>query len=119
MSYTPTEWKSGDKVTAAKLNNIEQGIVAASGLVTMTVDEQTGVATLDKSYNDIEAMLASGVLPLIAAPGDGVLIVGDYGNTNPGKYVLFVSTVVSGEGQVSLQFTAETADAPLTVTLGG
>lgn len=26
MSYTPTEWKSGDTVTSAKLNKIEQGI---------------------------------------------------------------------------------------------
>lgn len=27
MSYTPTEWKTGDIITAPKLNNIEQGIV--------------------------------------------------------------------------------------------
>ena len=27
MSYTPTNWKTGDKVTAEKLNNIEDGIV--------------------------------------------------------------------------------------------
>ena len=26
MAYTPTEWKKGDKITAEKLNNIEQGI---------------------------------------------------------------------------------------------
>lgn len=26
MSYTPTNWKSGDIVTAARLNNLEQGI---------------------------------------------------------------------------------------------
>ena len=27
MSYTPTEWKTGDVITADKLNNIDQGIV--------------------------------------------------------------------------------------------
>lgn len=27
MSYTPTTWQSGDKITSAKLNKIEQGIV--------------------------------------------------------------------------------------------
>lgn len=27
MAYTPTTWKTGDKVTAEKLNNIEDGIV--------------------------------------------------------------------------------------------
>lgn len=31
MSYTPTEWKNGDIITAAKMNNIEQGIVDAAG----------------------------------------------------------------------------------------
>lgn len=37
MSYTPTEWASGDVVTAAKLNHIEGGIV----------DLNTDVAALD------------------------------------------------------------------------
>ena len=26
MTYTPTEWKTGDVVTAEKLNKMEQGI---------------------------------------------------------------------------------------------
>lgn len=26
MSYEPTNWKSGDKVTSTRLNKIEQGI---------------------------------------------------------------------------------------------
>lgn len=30
MSYTPTEWDSGDIITAEKLNKIEQGISEAS-----------------------------------------------------------------------------------------
>ena len=30
MTYTPTEWKNGDIITAEGLNNIEQGIVDAS-----------------------------------------------------------------------------------------
>ena len=29
MSYTPTTWKSGDTVTSAKLNKIEQGIATS------------------------------------------------------------------------------------------
>ena len=31
MSYTKNTWKSGDTVTSAKLNNMEEGIAAASG----------------------------------------------------------------------------------------
>ena len=30
MAYTPTEWKSGDVITAEKLNNIEEGIEATT-----------------------------------------------------------------------------------------
>ena len=32
MSYTPTEWKTGDIITAYKLNNMESGIVNAPGV---------------------------------------------------------------------------------------
>ena len=32
MSYTPTDWKTGDVITADKLNNIEQGIVNAGNV---------------------------------------------------------------------------------------
>lgn len=33
MSYTPTTWQSGDKITSAKLNKIEQGIVNSETIV--------------------------------------------------------------------------------------
>ena len=29
MSYTPTQWQTGDTITAEKLNNMEQGIAGA------------------------------------------------------------------------------------------
>ena len=63
MSYTPTTWTTGDTITATKLNKIENGIASAgggvSGLCTDTSD------TLDKSYNDIDAMITAGVLPFL------------------------------------------------------
>jgi len=31
MSYEPTNWKSGDTITSAKLNKIEQGIASGGG----------------------------------------------------------------------------------------
>ncbi len=33
MSYTPTEWKTGDTIFAEKLNNMEDGIVAGQNNV--------------------------------------------------------------------------------------
>lgn len=49
MAYEPTVWKSGDVVTSAKLNNIEQGIANAGSdsllLVTLTYDEDADDGT--------------------------------------------------------------------------
>lgn len=55
MAYTPTEWQSGDIVTSAKLNKIEEGI-AAGGAVIIT-DNGT---QLDKTYAEIYALVNSG-----------------------------------------------------------
>ncbi len=55
MSYTPTEWQTGDVVTAEKLNNIENGIENASdgGALVITATESEGTHTLDKTYAEI------------------------------------------------------------------
>ena len=39
MSYTPTNWQTGDTITAEKLNNMEGGIEASNGIIIpITVD---------------------------------------------------------------------------------
>ena len=55
MSYTKQTWSTGDTVTAAKLNHMEDGIAEAGGgssgggvLVVHDVD-----GTLDKTYSEI------------------------------------------------------------------
>ena len=41
MAYTPTEWQTGDVITAEKLNKAEEGIAAASmKLVTIDANNQ-------------------------------------------------------------------------------
>lgn len=49
MSYTPTNWQRGDKITSEKLNRIEGGI--ASAILFANVD--TSTATLDKTWQEI------------------------------------------------------------------
>lgn len=44
MNYTPTNWKTGDVITEEKLNNIEQGIVAASSVCPDTPSEMGSYA---------------------------------------------------------------------------
>lgn len=50
MSYTPTNWKSGDVVTSTKLNKMEQGI-AGNGLLICTEDSSTHA--LNYTYKEI------------------------------------------------------------------
>ena len=71
MSYTPNTWKSGDVVTSAKLNNIEQGIANAALLV--TASENTGACDTKASvmYNAI----ANGQLVIIKIEGLGAFTV--------------------------------------------
>lgn len=43
MAYTPTEWATGDVITAEKLNNMEQGIEDAQlNILTVDLDETFG-----------------------------------------------------------------------------
>lgn len=71
MSYTPTEWKTGDVVTSAKLNKLEQGVADAGGggidalvvTFTATVDDQTGKITgvsSNKTVSEIVSAVESG-----------------------------------------------------------
>lgn len=71
MSYTPNTWKSGDVVTSAKLNNIEQGIANTALLV--TTDENTGACNTKASvmYN----AMANGQLVIIKIEGLGAFTV--------------------------------------------
>jgi len=76
MSYEPTTWKSGDTVTSAKLNKIEQGIANAGVLI---VSDNNG--TLDHTYAEIIAgysvMTSEGNYAILAqaAESEGAYIV--------------------------------------------
>ena len=40
MSYTPTNWQTGDTITAEKMNNIEQGIQNAQNVAVVSLDAE-------------------------------------------------------------------------------
>ena len=78
MSYIPTEWQTGDIVTAEKLNKLEEGVAASGGggggglLVTVSAVSE-GVMELDKNYNEILTALYNGINPVIIADMGGQL----------------------------------------------
>ena len=52
--YTKTEWKTGDVITAEKLNNMEDGIAGGSGgskTIPLEYDEETGEITTTLDAN--------------------------------------------------------------------
>lgn len=55
MSYTPTNWQTGDTITAEKLNNMENGIENANNpfLVTLTPTAEDFSGTMDKTPQEI------------------------------------------------------------------
>lgn len=62
MSYTPTNWVSGDIITSAKLNKLENGVAAAGGLVVNITADETDPDTLvmDVKAGDLYAALEAG-----------------------------------------------------------
>jgi len=67
MSYTPTNWKSGDVVTSTKLNKLEQGVANAGGGSVLVATLNVGEGTLDKTWEEIyEAFGTTGAV--IARP---------------------------------------------------
>ena len=52
MPYEPTNWKSGDVVTSAKLNKMEQGI-AGAGVLVVNATTEDDTTTLGKTWQEI------------------------------------------------------------------
>ena len=63
MSYTKHTWQTGDVVSVARLNNIEDGVASAGGMVRHINTN----GTLDASYNDLLAEVNAGKLPYLYA----------------------------------------------------
>lgn len=61
MAYTPTEWSTGDTITASAMNKIENGIAGAgSALIVTSQYDENGKLVMDKTVQEIYDALASG-----------------------------------------------------------
>ena len=67
MGYTPTEWATGDVITAEKLNKAENGIADASPYIVhiASYDPETSDAILDASFEDIYEAVTAGRLVML------------------------------------------------------
>lgn len=64
MAYSKTTWANGDVITAAKLNNMENGIAGAASVLALTMDGDT--FAFDKTWQEIHDAIAAGI-PVVAS----------------------------------------------------
>ena len=100
MSYEPTVWKSGDIVTSAKLNKLEQGVAAGGsgvGFLKVSIDTE---GTLDKTWQEIYDALSAGYF---------VSLIGTMGNDYVISYNVIECSIV-GLTEISYGVTAISYD---------
>ena len=71
--YEPTNWKTGDVVTSAKLNKLEKGVEDSGLAVHLTITQEGGTmtVTLDKTYRQIVTAIENGFMPILLSEDDG------------------------------------------------
>ena len=60
MAYTPTQWTTGDTITASAMNKLENGVANAGSALIVTVSNVGGVPTLDKTVQEIYDAISNG-----------------------------------------------------------
>lgn len=94
MSYTKTNWTSGDVITAEKLNNLESGVEATSDVISFVpipYDVENYLKILRASYNDILSIVNDGKIPC-------VVDVYDYENHTQRRLYVFKEAVFADPG---------------------
>lgn len=60
MAYEKQTWQTGDVVTSAKLNHMEDGIAAAGHIVGTRIDETDYSLVLTSTWAEVKALCESG-----------------------------------------------------------
>lgn len=110
MAYVKNTWKSGDVVTSAKLNNIENGIANLSNAIVAT--ETDTAITLSVSYNDVLAIISNGIVPFTVIEDEGAeeILICAYYWAEEGSYDVSFSAI---DKSTTYDFVANDADALL------
>lgn len=66
MTYMPTNWQTGDIVTAEKLNKLENGVANADGAGGFMLVSRTD-SGINKSYNELLAAVNNSIMPVLVS----------------------------------------------------
>ena len=114
MSYTPTEWATGDVVTAQKLNKLENGLASvASDADDHSAGVAKVIASVFENYADVafSATSAQTISKLMVAPPNGTTFkvklsasarISLIGHKSSGNTVLVYQMVIDREYTVTL-----------------
>ena len=115
MAYVPTNWKTGDTITAGKLNKLENAVASgggggASGML-ITISQSGDNMVLDKNYTEIKNAVESGILPFAIVEDIGICTVCNCGFAE-GKYGVVLHSDLANEIMI---FLSDTDDGVLTL----
>ena len=98
MGYTKNSWQSGDIITKAKLDNMEDGIAGAYPLVISVERGEDGDGdttwTMNHTYAEIAAAIAAGRLAYVYNVSDQLQLVYDISNNTVSAYYFYGSNDV-------------------------
>lgn len=116
MAYTKNTWVTGDIVTSAKLNHMEDGIANAGGLVVnIDWDETLQTSVLDKTWQEINNAFPS-VAIIDSESGQQAYIVTEVGyDDRAGSY--YVRCFHAANDQLVFErYTSSSEDGVLALT---
>lgn len=114
MAYEKQTWQTGDVVTSAKLNHMEDGIAAAGHIVGTRIDETDWSVVLTSTWAEVKALCESGPVYIFSDNSDTSMTNISYAPvagvmSYNGAYT--VSTLTSdGINVADITYTASSAD---------
>lgn len=103
MSYTPTEWATGDVVTAEKLNKLENGVEQAVELPSATLADAGKVLTVERDASGTPSVLFEETEVTLTSEAPFVAIA----NANTDLFVVGNSVTITIDGT---DYTGEIVD---------
>lgn len=104
MAYTKNTWASGDVVTSAKLNNIENGI-ASGGVLVVGYTAEGDTITLNKTWNEINNASLAVFNYMFTEPDTRYPSIPRFIQVEDGDYIVMFKI-----GDDDVMFTCDSAD---------